>query len=188
MSSEGSDSVLDKSRENLNEAVALDRRSGRRDRRRLRWVKPGFQVRFLVYAIVPSFLLLCVLGFSLVYFFEASFLPALKLKVSDLVYESLSGALVSYLQTLLSVSAVFFVFMSLIAFYLSFRFLGPVLALERALEAIQKNEKPKAVKLRPEDEFQTLIVKFNEALELEDLDSKSFESENSKERDLSSTS
>ena len=39
------------------------------------------------------------------------------------------------------------------------------------------------MKLRPEDEFQTLIVKFNEALELEDLGSKSFEGEDSKASD-----
>lgn len=65
MSSEGSDSILEKSRENLKDAVAIERRSGRRDRRRLRWVKPGFQVRFLIYTIVPSLMLLLVLGFSL---------------------------------------------------------------------------------------------------------------------------
>ena len=88
-------------------------------------------------------------------------MPALKLRVSDLVYESLTSGLFSYLQTLLSVSVVFFVFMSLIAFYLSFRFLGPVLALERALEAIQRNEKPKAVKLRPEDEFRIEKIYFS---------------------------
>lgn len=181
MSSESSDSILEKSRENLKDAVAIDRRSGRRDRRRLRWVKPGFQVRFLIYTIVPSLMLLLVLGFSLIYFFESSFLPSLKLRVSNLVYESLSGALLSYLKTLLGVSMVFFIFISLMAFYLSFRFLGPVLAIERALETLKKNEKPKAIKIRPEDEFQGMIVKFNEAMELE------VDGEDSKKRDSSST-
>ena len=130
------------------------------------FINPGFQFRFIMLLVFPSFLLFCVYAFIFYTYTKENYFVFVEL--ADITVEAkrqLDRELSEITAYLVVSSFVFLAIVFMLAIVLSHRIAGPLSKLAETMKNVAKEKAFLKVNFRPSDEFQSLATGFNEMVD-----------------------
>jgi hypothetical protein len=138
------------------------------NRRSMRWVEPGFQKRYMFLLLSVVLLVSCVLVGTF-WFYSERLLMTLNqagVQKSHSLYILISQQSHSLLLSVGVVVLLFSAFIVVMANILSHRIVGPLFAIKRSLEMMERGNTAEArVQLRSEDEFHDVAAMINRVVD-----------------------
>jgi sensor histidine kinase YesM len=152
----------------MSEAQVTDLAYSKDQRRSLRWVDPAFQRRYSLVFLSVVFLVASVLIGS--FWFHSDQVLSTLANAGVLKQHSLYVLIETQMQHLLwsvvILSVLFCVFVLIMANFFSHRIVGPIFAIKRSLERIERGEWAEAkISLREQDEFQDVADLVNRCID-----------------------